>query len=546
MVGKKKLMPGDELTAAENKKILAASIAGNASEEERKKLVAELLKEFAETRHKNELEKIRQENIDLVKLLGEKGLSQVRDPWTATKYVNAGDYDLHPAYRRLLSESAFLATVYRYFRCQPANRDNCPTAGVRYDLRRDEFVLEYNAAFFHWMEDKFGIGAIVFTLKHEAMHIVLGHVTSRKRTPHVPWNYATDLVINRMTDDSGNTVPDFVLFPGRQSTDTWGDDPFTKYNLPKSELAELIESFDPTNDESSEWYFNEIMKLIKKQQEDQQECSGVSGKGGRGYGEFTEHNWEVTMYSDDEGNDVTEGKGAGPGELSGEDFEEFISEKARDIVERAVKNADEASNGWGNMSASYQNAIRRMVSKQVDWKTLLKQFWGRTLRGGRRCSIRRINRKYPYIHPGTTRSYVAKILAAIDESGSVGNEAVELLFAELANLAKDRDLDWVPFDTECEEKNRKTWKKGQPPPEQRDYCGGTCFQAPTDYANAPENRGRWDGLIILTDGMAPKPSTSRIRRAWIITPGCKLNFDVPGETVIYMDNDGKIPFNAWK
>ena len=263
-------------------------------------------------------------------------------------------------------------------------------------------------------------------------------------------------------------------------------------------------------------------------------------------GSFDSHDWSITFDSDDEGNDPVEGCGNGKSEFSNEEFEESVREKARSLVERAVREADTSSNGWGNMSADYQNEIRRMVSKQVDWKTLLRQFIGKSIRGGRTCSIKRINRKYPYIHPGTSRSYVAKLLAAIDESGSVGNDAVEMLFGELHQLSKINDLDVIPFDTECEEKNLIKWRKGQPSPSRRDYCGGTCFDAPTDYANDPKHRGRWDGVVILTDGQAPKPGPSRVKRCWILAPNCKLNFDVGNETVIEMSNNGKKPFTAWK
>jgi len=44
-------------------------------------------------------------------------------------------------------------------------------------------------------------------------------------------------------------------------------------------------------------------------------------------------------------------------------------------------------------------------------------------------------------------------------------------------------------------------------------CGGTCFDAPTKYVN----EGNFDGHIILTDLMAPKPIASACQRMWMTT-----------------------------
>ena len=44
-------------------------------------------------------------------------------------------------------------------------------------------------------------------------------------------------------------------------------------------------------------------------------------------------------------------------------------------------------------------------------------------------------------------------------------------------------------------------------------CGGTDFNAPTDWVN----RRDFDGHIILTDLMAPKPKGSNCQRMWMTT-----------------------------
>ena len=52
---------------------------------------------------------------------------------------------------------------------------------------------------------------------------------------------------------------------------------------------------------------------------------------------------------------------------------------------------------------------------------------------------------------------------------------------------------------------------------------GTDFECVTKHANS--NSNRFDGYIIITDGEAPKPSPSRLKRGWLLIPDTKLVFD---------------------
>jgi predicted metal-dependent peptidase len=129
-----------------------------------------------------------------------------------------------------------------------------------------------------------------------------------------------------------------------------------------------------------------------------------------------------------------------------------------------------------------------------------------------------LNKKYPGIHSGFKRSYTASIAVYIDQSGSVSNEDLELLFGELGNLAKTTEFTTFHFDTEVDEDSETVWRGGRTPPPHRTRCGGTCFEAPIAHAN--KNQHRFDGILILTDGYAPRPTTPcRLRRGWVITPG---------------------------
>jgi predicted metal-dependent peptidase len=181
--------------------------------------------------------------------------------------------------------------------------------------------------------------------------------------------------------------------------------------------------------------------------------------------------------------------------------------------------------------------IRTLISSEVDWKSVLRSAVGNKKRAGRDTSNRRLNRKYPGIHPGSRRKYTSSWAVYVDQSGSVDDNSLSLLFGELTSLAKHTEFDVYYFDTEVDTKNMFTWKKGNRVEPKRTRCGGTCFKAPTSHAH--KNKDKYDGYIILTDGYAPEPPKSRMRRVWVITPDGELQFSAGNDIHVAMKNPAK-------
>ena len=114
------------------------------------------------------------------------------------------------------------------------------------------------------------------------------------------------------------------------------------------------------------------------------------------------------------------------------------------------------------------------------------------------------------------KGYTASIFVYIDQSGSVGEKELELLFGELGGLAKNISFITYHFDCDVDEDSRTEWKKCRIPPVHRTRYGGTSFNAVAAHAEA--HKSEMDGYLILTDGYAPDPGPSRIKRGWVITP----------------------------
>lgn len=308
----------------------------------------------------------------------------------------------------------------------------------------------------------------------------------------------TRLTINSLIPEE--ELPEGGLIPGvafkelsAEDKQKMGEERVRRYET----LSGLIASFP--KEEASEWYFARLMENEDaKDAIENKPVEGEDGEEGEGQGPGV----PGTMDDHEGWDDLTEAE------------RELVKGKVRQAVEDAVKECDKKGN-WGSVGADTRGKIREMISKEIPWQSILRNFVGMSRRANRHSNVRRLNRKYTGIHPGVQRGYTSSIAVYIDQSGSVSDVELELLFGELRSLAKHTEFVCFHFDTEVDEASEMTWRSGKTPAAHRTRCGGTDFSAPTVHAN--KNKHRFDGYLILTDGFAPDPGPSRLRRGWVIT-----------------------------
>ena len=197
-------------------------------------------------------------------------------------------------------------------------------------------------------------------------------------------------------------------------------------------------------------------------------------------------------------------------EDSNDDSDQQIAEeRMKDMVKQAVEEAN--SRGWGSVSSEMRKEIMESIATKVDWKKVLRSFVKASQKSTRRSTVKRINRRFPYIHAGKRSDRVARVAISIDQSGSVSDSMLVAFFSELEQLAKYAEFVVVPFDTVVNDDLVYTWKKGEKKKWERVMYGGTCFDAPSQYVND----NKFDGHIVLTDMCAPKPIPSKCRRMWM-------------------------------
>lgn len=382
------------------------------------------------------------------------------------------EFDLNMHTARLLMDEPFFASISR--RIDKRASTAIPTAGVMVNPDTAQFEMLYNPAFFADLTDL----ERTDVLKHEFYHVIFQHVTDRLPADvnMKLWNVATDLAINSHL----NNLPEGGLIPGEPDT------PFA--DLPKGE--------------SAEWYMANMPEFDQGQKGEGGEQEGNDGQGGESGSNPGSGNGIPDSLDDH----------SGWGQCS-QEVKEMAKERLKDAVKKAANDASK-SNGWGSVSAKVRSDILKSFETKIDWKKVLRYFVKTSQRADRSSSIKRINRRYAYVHPGRKANRVAKVAVSIDQSGSVSDEMLSMFFAELSKLSAIAEFVVIPFDTQVDEKLVYTWKKGQKKEAERVLSGGTCFNAPTDYVN---DKG-FDGHIILTDLCAPKPKASKCQRMWMTTP----------------------------
>jgi predicted metal-dependent peptidase len=370
-------------------------------------------------------------------------------------------FDLNKHVARLLMDEPFFAALSRKIEKKASTA--IPTAGVRINPDSATFEMIYNPEFFEKLPDVQRGGV----LKHEFYHLVFEHVTGRLPEEGMTklWNIATDLSIN--THLQGE-LPDMCCMPG------------------VGHFAEM------PGFQTAEWYFKKLQDK-ESEQDNEQGNSGQSGEG------------------DEEGQEAGEQFDSHDG---WSEVDENVKQMARERIKNSIrKAAEEASktNNWGSVPSECRREIMKKLETHVDWKKVLRYFVKTSQRANKASTMKRINRRYPYIHAGRKTSRTANIAISIDQSGSVSDDMLAAFYAELNKLSSVAQFTVIPFDDQVFEEKIFVWKRGETRNRERVLCGGTNFDAPTDYVN----QHGFDGHIILTDMYAPKPKPSKCQRMWM-------------------------------
>ena len=188
---------------------------------------------------------------------------------------------------------------------------------------------------------------------------------------------------------------------------------------------------------------------------------------------------------------------------------------------------------WGTLAGRFAEKLKADTRAKINWRNVLAGFRGSILSSRKRLTRMRPNRRYGYDAMGSAWEFDTRLLVAVDVSGSISSAELSYFYGVINSAFRYgfRSIDVIQFD--CGVRVVQNLKQvirnvdviGR---------GGTSFQEPVDYA--VENG--YDGLLILTDGYAPKPvvpEPCKTKIVWVCT--CKESYDAHH---LWMEETGRV------
>jgi len=300
---------------------------------------------------------------------------------------------MESAISQLMARYPVYGKVFYFLNKRPSTK--VPTMGVGV-IRKTDLALYYNEDFV----SSLSLTELMAVLKHEALHVLLHHLTRQKFFSYnmKGYNIAADMAIN--THIAG--LPEGALYP---------------------------KQFGLEDDKSSEYYYGKL--------KDQAEESGEGDSFFDKFAELDDHSmWD---------------------ELD----KEIITEKIRKIADDAMK--AQSKMGWGSISGNLVDQIVSANKPIVNWRKQVKYFINQLVVVGRKGTRTRDNRRtselFPYLYAGSKRRYSSKLLVAFDTSGSVSDAKLKAFHAELNGMVEYVHTDIIFFDTQVYDKPKEYSKK---------------------------------------------------------------------------------------
>lgn len=184
-------------------------------------------------------------------------------------------------------------------------------------------------------------------------------------------------------------------------------------------------------------------------------------------------------------------------------------------MQEGIRQMAEQISSWGSLPGGLVEQIQAALRPKLDYRKVLSGFRSSVLCSKRRLTRMRPNRRSGFQYMGSIRQLRTNYLVAVDVSGSVSDDDLKFFFSTINRFFKYgvEKIDALTFDTSPGEPVTLTRAMAEFKVKGR---GGTNFQPVVDYM---AEHGEYDGLIIFTDGYAPKPEVpARLkgRLLWIL------------------------------
>ena len=218
------------------------------------------------------------------------------------------------------------------------------------------------------------------------------------------------------------------------------------------------------------------------------------------------------------------GEASGAGALSDYDLSAITQsselwqedENAQNQIDDKIKKA-EIEEGWGQTGGNLKRRLEEELDFSFDYRRALTKFRANIVSVNRRLTRMKPSRRYGFSAMGSRYERKADLLIAVDVSGSITDESFARFYHAIKNfffLKIIENIDLIFFDVNLKNTSPVKFTKNFKL-EEITGRGGTSFQPPVDYFM--ENRSRYSGMIIFTDGEGEVPKLcSQASILWIL------------------------------
>jgi len=378
-----------------------------------------------------------------------------------------------------------------------------PTAAV--GLRGSNINLFVNENFF--LKELTTASSRVAVIKHETLHLMFKHIFRMDIHKHDPllFNYAADIVVN-------------------QFIGSW--------DLPDS--AVTLTSFPDLGlepDQSVDWYYKKLAGLANEMRKQSNKFEfNQGGKEQEGKGQPREQSasdWSKTSAPQSAGNlermygNPTHSDHSTWGvqaDSSGLKSSAQASSAESELDRMIVQARDRTPvKDRGTIPGRINEMIDAIIEKRkpkVDWRRALRIFSASSRRTKVVHTMKRVSKRYG-TRPGIKIKRFQKMAVAIDTSGSVSDDQLNIFFSEIHGMWRNgAEVEII----ECDAAIQRHYPYRGKLPEFVSGRGGTAFDPVFEFLR--KNRQmQFDGCIYFTDGYAPEPEIRPpCKLFWLITP----------------------------
>lgn len=185
--------------------------------------------------------------------------------------------------------------------------------------------------------------------------------------------------------------------------------------------------------------------------------------------------------------------------------------KEDQLQEESINVLIKSTSDWGTLPNTIVEKIVASAKPKIDYRRAFEGFRSSIASSHRRLTRMRPNRRTEFEQMGSIYDSLAKILVAVDVSGSVSDSTLGVFYSLINRFFKYgiKKMDVVQFDAALGEVTPFKHAKRE-----IEVCGrgGTSFQPVIDFVS----KSKYDGVVILTDGMASAPEIPQNMRTHIL------------------------------